>query len=335
MTTLAEKLPTLKDVVNSKSEFGAIVEIMNETNEILDDMVVVEANDGSNNKTEVRTGLPEGVWRKLNYGVVADTDTTKVIKDACGSLSALSKCDVKLAQISGNPNGFRLKRSQAQLEGMAQGMASAVFYGNSDKDPEKIMGLSPRYNASSTDNTKTGYNVIKGGGAGSDNTSMWIIGWAPDTIFSFYPTGSKAGLTRMKEEARIADDGTSRGAEMPQYKDFYEWDIGLTVADWRYAVRICNIDTSELADAGESGFDGASLVNLLIEGVNKIPNLRKGRLAIYANNTVKTALDKIANNSSNLNLQYSTDVGGKPIATFRGIPIRRCDALLNTESTVS
>ena len=46
-----------------------IVEMLNETNEILDDVTVIEANGFTEHKTTVRSGLPTGTWRKLNYGV--------------------------------------------------------------------------------------------------------------------------------------------------------------------------------------------------------------------------------------------------------------------------
>ena len=79
MSTLTATNPTLLDVakrVDPNGSVADIVEILNETNEILQDMTVLEANDGTGHKTTIRTGLPSSAWRKLNYGVPASKSTT-------------------------------------------------------------------------------------------------------------------------------------------------------------------------------------------------------------------------------------------------------------------
>ena len=58
-----------------------------------------------------------------------------------------------------------------------------------------------------------------------------------------------------------------------------------------------------------------------------------GRTVIYCNRTVKTYLELQAMNKTNVLLSLG-EFNGKPVTTFRGIPIRTVDALLNTESRV-
>ncbi len=62
-------------------------------------------------------------------------------------------------------------------------------------------------------------------------------------------------------------------------------------------------------------------------------DLSWGRPAIYVNRTLGTALDLQALNKTNVLLQM-LEWDGKPVTAFRGIPIRTCDQILNTEETV-
>ena len=90
MGTLSTTNPTLADVAARMTADGKInpqiVEMLNETNEVLDDMTVIEANGFTEHKTTVRSGLPAGTWRKLNYGVQPSKSTTAQVTDTCGML---------------------------------------------------------------------------------------------------------------------------------------------------------------------------------------------------------------------------------------------------------
>lgn len=326
---------TLQDLarrLDPKGKIDKIVELLNKSNPILDDMMFVEGNDGSSYKTTVRTGLPKGTWRKLNYGVQPEKSTTAQVTDACGMLETYSDVDRALAEMSGEKGAFLLSEAQAFLEGMNQTMATALFYGDSTQDKEQIMGLASRYNAYGSDKTKTSYNVIHGSGIGDDNTSLWLVVWGYGTVHGIYPKGSKAGLSQkdLGEVTKTLPDGSM----FQVYRSHYKWDMGLTVRDWRYVVRIANIDVSELASAGESTFAGNNLINSMVKAIHKIPNMRMGRPAFYCNRTVSTALDLLANNKSTLALKVE-EVDGQPIVKFRGIPVREVDAILDAETLVS
>jgi repressor of nif and glnA expression len=59
-----------------------------------------------------------------------------------------------------------------------------------------------------------------------------------------------------------------------------------------------------------------------------------GRVVLYANRVVRTYLDLQAMNKTNVLLQLA-QFDGKVVTTFRGIPVRTCDAILNTEAQVT
>lgn len=330
--------------MDDDGKVATIINLLSQTNEILDDMLVVEGNLPTGHKTTVRTGLPAATWRLLNYGVVKTKSTTAQVTDNCGMLECYSEIDKDLADLNGNTAEFRLSEDMAFLEGMNQQMAQSLFYGNVTVNPERFMGLAPRYNTVTLANSQTAANVIDCGGTLSTNTSVWITCWGPNTMHGIFPKGKISGLQhRDLGEWPLQD---ANGNLYQGYRTHFKWDMGLTVRDWRYAVRLANIDVALL-----SGGSAANLINALIRGVHRLPTapvrvsteqksdapdggmMQMGRLAIYCNRTIRTYLDIQAVNKTNVLLRLE-EWEGKAITTFRGIPIRTVDALLSTESRI-
>jgi hypothetical protein len=330
MAVLSTTNPTLADVAkryDADGKIDTIVELLAETNEVLDDMTFLEGNLPTGHKTTVRSGLPSSTWRKLNYGVQPSKSTTVQITDTAGMLEAYAEVDKALADLNGNTASFRLSEDRAFLESMNQTMASTLFYGDTGTDPEKFMGLAPRYNSLSAE---SGDNIIVGGGSGSDNTSIWLVCWGPNTCHGIYPKGSQAGLKHQDLGEVTLEDAAS--GKYQGYRTHYKWDIGMSLRDWRYVVRIPNIDVSNLTkDASGSS---AALVDLMVQAVEKLPNVNLGRCVFYGNRTISSILRRQITNTSNVRLSMD-EVAGKRVMSFDGIPFRRNDAILNTEAAVS
>lgn len=307
-----------------------IVELLSITNEILLDMLWMEGNLPTGHRTTIRTGLPTVAWRLLNQGVQPSKSTTAQIDEACGIMEAWSEVDKELAELSGNVGQFRFSEAQAFIEAMNQQFASTLFYGNAGLTPEQFTGLSVRYAAISGAANKQ--NIIDGGGTGSVNTSVWLILWGRNTVHGLFPKGSKAGLQHFDhgEETieTVAGVGTSR---MRGYRDQFQWKCGIAVRDWRYGVRFCNIDTTNLT----AQTSPADLIQGMIKMVHKIPTFGMGKASFYMNRTVFEMLDiqRFLAVKGGGQLHY-TEVDGVMTPTFRGIPIRRSDSLLNTEARV-
>ena len=130
------------------------------------------------------------------------------------------------------------------------------------------------------------------------------------------------------------------------YRDHFKWEIGLVLRDWRYVARIANIDVTLL-----TGVSAANLINLLVRALYRLPTApvsatvvqtsdspevraNMGRTVIYCNRVIRTYLDLQAMNKTNVLLRIE-EFDGKPVTTFRGIPVRTCDAILNNEATVA
>lgn len=330
MATINAGNPTLQDVaarLDSQGKVDKIVEILNDTNEILQDMTFIEGNLPTGHKTTIRSGLPSATWRLLNYGVQPSKSRTVQVTDNCGMLEAYAEVDKALADLNGNTAEFRLSEDKAFIEAMNQAMATSLIYGNTSTDPEKFMGLAPRYNLTTAEN---GGNIINAGGTGSDNTSIWLVVWGPNTVHGIYPKGSKAGLTHTDKGQVTLEDAA--GGKYEGYRTHYKWDIGFTVRNWQYAVRIANIDVSNLTK--DVSGSSADLVDLMVQAIEKIPNIGMGRPVFYCNQTIRSFLRRQIANKDNVNLALD-EVGGKKVVTFDGIPVRKVDAILNTEETVS
>lgn len=330
--------------VEDGGKIAAIVELLSQTNEILNDMLTLEGNLPTGHKTTVRTGLPTATWRLLNYGVPKGKSTTAQITDTVGNLETYAEVDKDIADLNGNTAEFRASESRAFLEGMSQQVAATLMYGNVAVNPERFTGLSPRYNTVTAATAATAANVIDMGGTGSTNTSIWIVTWGDQTTHGIFPKGKMTGLQHKDMGEWPVQD--ANGNLYQAYRDHFKWEIGLSVRDWRYNVRLANIDVTLL-----NGASAANIINGLVRAVNRLPTTAPqvssvqtsdaptiqgsmGRTVIYCNRVVRTYLELQAMNKTNVFLQLG-QFGGQVVPMFRGIPIRTVDALLNTEARIT
>lgn len=338
MVTLNANYPTLLDLAKRKDPDGSIakvVEILNETNEILDDMVWKEGNLATGHRTTIRSGLPAPTWRKLYGGVQPSKSTTVQITDNTGMLEAYAEVDVALADLNGNTAAFRLSEDRPHIEGMSQEIADTLIYGDEASAPEEFTGFAPRFNSLTAQN---GDNIIAGGGSGADNASIWLVVWGEQTVHGIVPKGSTAGMKFTDKGQVTIEDVDGAGGRMEAYRSHYRFDAGLTIRDWRYVVRIANIDKSALSSVYTAGLfatPSAHIPELMFQAMRLIPNLSMGKPAFYASRDIITWIDRQTAAAVQGSTLKSEMVGGKLVTSFHGIPIRRVDALAADEATIS
>ncbi len=303
-----------------------VVELLNQTNEILPDMVWQEGNLPTGHRTSIRTGLPTVTWRQLYGGVPASKSLRAQVDDACGMLEARSEVDKDLASLNGNLNSFRLSEASAFLEAMNQAFCSTLFYGDVGANPERFTGLSARYSSSNAGNAQ---NVIKMGGVANTNNSIWLIVWSTQTISGIFPKASKAGLSH--EDLGLIDAFDANGNRYRAYSDHWQWKCGITLKDWRYAVRICNIDQAALL--ADTQGNTVKIIEAMMRAMERIPSLKIGKPVFYVNRTIREMLRIQAMNKSTnaMGLKMGSD---QLVPDFQGIPVRLCDQLLSTEANV-
>ncbi len=333
MATLTSNYVTLADWAKRLDPDGKIpvvAELLGQTNAILEDAIFGEGNLPTGHRVVIRTGLPAVYFRSINQGVPPSKSTTVQVDEGIAMLEAYSKVDKDLAMLNGNTSEFRLSEDSAFIEGMSQAQAYTMIYGNPQTDPRQYLGLAPRYGAIS--GAGNAQNIIDAGGTSSNNTSIYLVVWSGETVFCPFPKGSMAGLIQTDQGELTVYDAS--GNPYQALQSHYQWKNGLVVKDWRYVVRICNINTANLVS--QSG--AADLVTLMSRALDRIPNLGKGKAAFYMNRTVYSMLRVQALNKSSMvfGIEKGLNQFGNSVSwtNFEGVPLRRVDQLLNTEARV-
>lgn len=332
MATLGSTYLNLVDVLKRQEDgqqTATVIELLKQTNPVLDDAMAMECNMGAVHRHTIRTGLPFVSWGMLYKGTPQSKSTTQQVDDTTGFVEAMSAVDTRLLDLTPNPAALRLSEATAFLESMNQEMATGVFYHDTATTPEKFKGLSARY--ATIGGGGAGNQIVDAGGTGSDNTSIWFVTWGDNFTHLLYPKGSKAGVQRNDMgQQRVTD---SDGNPFYVMEEKFTWHIGMAVRDWRYNARIANVDVSDLK-AGS-----VDLYSFMRKAYYKLQSRRVpgGRQAIYCNRDVLEALDGLATNggaSDSFIRLRPMEIEGKEVLSYRGIPIRETDALLNAEARV-
>lgn len=337
MATLSTQLPTLFDIAKREQDgkIAMIVEMLMQENSMIEDMPFMEGNTATGHEATIRTGLPDVFYRLKNMGTPNSKSTTAQVIENAAELVGRSQVDVKIASRNGNTNAYRLSESKPFVMAMGQQQQETLIYGTA-ADQAAYVGLAARYSDLSAINAE---NILSAGGSQSDNASIWLVGWGSESVFGVYPKGSKAGLEhRDLGEDDVEDDN---GDLFRAFKDMYTWENGLVVKDWRYIVRIPNVDISDLlAKTGTQAPTAATnITKLMSRSIAHLPAIRSVTAVFYVNRTVASHLMEMAMdvNSSFVGFKDARNQFGDTIhqLTFMNIPVKIVDRLLNTEAVVS
>ena len=340
---------TLMDLARRTDPDGStadVAELLSQANQIYRDMVWKEGNTNTGHVYTVRTGIPAGTWRYLNQGVPMSKSTTAQGRINCGMLEAQSTVDLKLYQMADDPNKFRYEEDNAFMQGMAQTVAGQMIYGNALTNPAAFTGFEAFYNTVNANTADNAANVFDGGGTGSNNTSLVLISWNPRTLYGVYPKGSKAGLEMTPlDSTELAYDSAQN--PMRAKITWFKQEAGFCVEDWRWGARIANLDVTAAGLGGTNPYDiFAHLSQLMlrlpdageaISGIDETDAKSEmglvTRPAIYANRTLRGYLDIQAIRDKNVLLTMN-DYAGKPVTSYRSVPIRLVDQIKSSESRV-
>lgn len=320
-------------------QIAEVIEVLHNLSPIMQDAVAVEANMGSLHRHMIRTGLPTSAWGRLYKGIPQSKSTYQQVDDTTGFREARSGLDTRLIELQPTKAAqLRLMEANGHLEGMTQDMESSFFYEDTATNPDGFKGIASRYNV--IGGGGAGNQVVDAGGAGSDNTSIWGITWGESYTHLIYPSGSKAGVDRQdKGEQRVQD---ALGNPYYVQEEIFRWHMGVAVNDWRYNFRIANIDVSDLKAGTVPIYNHLRAAYYKLQSRRNrqgggASNVAPVRQALYMNRDAIAALDAIATNqgsTDNFVRLTRMEVEGKEVMSYRGIPIRETDALLNTEARV-
>lgn len=336
-----------------------LAELLNQSNELLQYIPWMEGNLATGHKAAVRAGLPTVQFRRMYQGVPVSKSDRAIIEDVCAEQVGRNEIDRTLAELNGDVAAFRMSEALGFVEAQAQACAQALVYGDQSANKDGITGLTPRYNNIAAVNGvtfNTAANIIDAGGTGSNNTSVWLVVMGSDTVTGIFPKGSKAGLQH--EDLGLIDAFDINNNRYRAYAEAWTWQYGFHIKDWRYAVRIANINVSDLINRTGTQVPGipptgsaTQLIYLMSKAMQRIPSMGMGMPLFLASRTVKEmlsiqALDKSQNALSfrdALN-QFGTQGPGSSGGTgtgltggrmeYMGIPILTVDRLLSTEARV-
>ena len=340
MAALGANLVTLADVAKSKDKrIGGVAEVLVQENPMLNDIPYMEMNEGTIHKEEIRSSLPSVYYRKANQPIPASKTTTEERTFTAAHFESKSQMDAAVAERGGADRVAYNRWNQAQGHIQAMGLehASLMIYGSPFSSNLKTAGLFDIYSTLATAEPVS-KQVIDAGGSSSDLTSIIRIHWGERSIFGVYPKGTQAGLKRTdrtpggKLVQIQGTDVNSNTGFFWGYEEDFEIDHGLVVKDYRQAARIANIDI----DALKSGTGAADLIDLMISAQYKIWNIQNGVGAWYVNRTIEAFLHKQALTKVGAGAGIRFDnYQGEKVLMFLGFPVRRADALLNSESQVT
>lgn len=341
MATIGNSFMGLADVYRSTDanrNIVPVIEALNILNPLMQDAVMIEANQGTKHISAIRTGLPSVTWGRLYQGIPQSKSIKQQVEDTTGFVEGLSTVDTRLLEISKDPAALRMSEAEAFLEAMSQEITTNFFYSDTATTPERFKGLGARYGV--IGGQGAGGQIVDGGGTGSANTSIWFVTWGQNQTSLIYPEGTQAGISRQdKGEQRVYDDLNN-----PYYvkEELFRQHVGVRVGDWRFNARVANIDTTALANGNVDIYRLMTRAYYLLQtrrnqNVGNGGMVTPGKTVIYANRAVLQALDMLATNkgaSDNFVRMTPDELAGKEVMTWRGIPIRETDSLINAESRV-
>lgn len=332
MATIGADLYNMADWAaehNPDGSIGVMIEALSQKNDIYEDIVWRECNQVSAHTIPVQQGLPSPTWFGYNEGITPSKATAGSETFECGMVGSRSHINKALADLGGNPKQVRGNQSTGHMMAIKQGVVETLFYGDPVANPTTDLKKFPGFHFYFKD--LASQNVITGTGSDTDLTSIYLCAWG-ENLYGIYPKGSPMGLKH--EDLGVIDD-YSNGATSPMrvYADLFQQHAGLAVADYRYAARICNLDTSAIRANTSSIRD--NVMKFMIEAYHTIPSFDNTKPAWYVNRFMASqlhiaAVDKVA--GSTLTIE---EVGGRPLVRFLGIPVRTADKLRITETAIS
>lgn len=340
MAVQASGVATLLDVLQNIGPDGKalrIAEVLTQAQEVLEDVVWVEGNMSDGHKDAVRTSVPEPSFRAFNAGVPLTKGGSTTIEETCALLEDFSRVDRELAMrhVAG-VEAYRTQEAIPHMQGMGNKLARSLFYANQTTNPLEFTGFAPRFNTMDASLSEAAGQVIDAGGTGSDLRSLWLVGWSPQTVFGIYPRGTQAGLSH--EDMTNSENGKTlydaSGNPFVGFEDHWLWRCGLMVKDWRYVVRIANIDLTQLTVDAATGPD---IQDLMIQATELLESTNGVRPAFYIPRTLRTFFRRQIQAKANLNLSWGdpSSISGKKVMMFDEIPVRRTDALNTSEAEVT
>lgn len=316
-----------------KNRPARIVPILKKFTPLIEDMPVFPCNAENVHDTVWEHAIPGDSWGVLNRGTPVSEGDTTTVTDTCANIAREASIDQRILAKSSNPAHTKLVRSRRYFMSIAQQQERNFFLGNRNTTPDGVHGLAPRYGTISGNPFSN--QIVDGGGTGTDNASIWLVGWGEEGVHGIYPESSdEVGIKHTPRGVHPKTDSTGR---FWTEDDSYGLDTGLAVAHPCAVVRICNIDRSLLNFAATGS--SANLLRLLRTAYHRataFASIGDLKWCIYMDGQVFEFLDHHAQEANtNTFLSYRESGPNQPLMlTYREMRVRKADMLRPDEARV-
>ena len=318
-----------------------IVELVAKKNEMLDDMTVIAANNGTSLQTTVRTETPKPVWTTYYGGIPSNKGSKAKIKVSCGRMATKILVDKKLYDDSKDKDAVLEDEISQNITGMKNELANMLIYGLIKDNPLGFNGLMKhydKYDNNNTEDTDSAHYVLNALSAASDTSaksklgSILLVGWSPNTITAFHPENSSTGGIEKSDKrvTDIPDESVGGDATYEAYLQYLYWTIGLAVRDYRYGGRICNIQRDKMLTAGKE----ANYVELIDRLTQRVLD-DDVKQAIYMDKLMWENVCTCFSRLTRANAITFQHVEGRKEKRLFGIPVRIQDAMKINEAEVT
>lgn len=332
MATTGVNWPTLADWAKRTKPDGSlesmIAELLSRQSSILEDAPALPGNEKLGHRETMRTALPTTHMRRFNRGTPTGKSRTSQVTDNIAMYESRSEVDKMLAMLNGNSETWRMTEDAAFIESMRQALVRDLFYGNHVDDPDQISGIATRLSSKTAENI--GKQILDAGGTTGKLTSIYLIGWSDRTVNLRYPPEASGMNPITTQDLGELDAYDADGNRFRALGTLFNANLGLSVKDYRYMVRIANIPVDTLDNDGTT----TDLWTLLTKAAHLMHSLTDCRPYFYMNRTIAAYLDVQAQNKKNVRLTPVTVDGITYPQGWRNIAFRTEDAITDNEERV-
>lgn len=330
-TGLYTLLDLSKRLTGDGTQFAPIIEVLAQSNPILEDATFIEGDLPIGNKTTVRTSLPTPSIRRLNRGTAATKSSARQIIDVCMNLEDRSCIDVEALKGKPNVQEFRKQEDDAHIEGMGQFVAKVLMYGDltNPEYAETFNGIFARYKEFSTVRGEPGAQMINAAAkaaSGNKYCSAVFVDWGPRKVNGIYPKNTAAGVNM--QDLGEGDAYDANGNAFRAVQTLFNWKVGLAVENYRSIAMVRNIETATLPTLDSDA--RRLLLDKLIYAKNRLMNPKAP--VLYVPDTLYSALETMLLDKNIVHVTRDDRQAERPIIRLSGIAVKKLDCMAEDEA---
>lgn len=297
--TVSVSWSDLRNSLNPDGSAASIIPVLELSCPVVKSSTVMEGNMTNGNQTVQQATKGTASKRSYNTGVAKSKATNIPVIDLACMYEANVETDLRLLEKYPNQAGYMKGQEDAAIAAMTEDFESDFFYGNQKTSILSIDGLATRYAKLSTTKTEKGYQIVSAGGS-TNLTSMYLVGWGSGGANLFYPVGSQAGIDRIVTPRQRVTDAD--GNPFYAYCVNVNWQVGLSVENYRMCGRIANVDTVALATYGAGTDSSPKLLDYIITLKNRLQYKAGYKFAWYVNEGTYGILERMARDKAGYQL---------------------------------